>query len=61
MTSVLSVPEREMAQTFICAIGKGGHDFGNRRLPGTVFADDHGHSRIEGDLRLIEATHILQA
>ena len=30
-------------------------------LPGTVFADDDGHSRVEGDLRLIEATDVLQA
>ena len=60
MAGALSMPQREIAQTFICAIGKGGHDFGNRRLPGTVFADDHGHSRIEGDFRLIEATDVLQ-
>jgi hypothetical protein len=50
-----------MTQTLICAIGKGGHDFGNGRLPGTIFPDDHGHSRIEGDLRLIEATDVFQA
>jgi hypothetical protein len=60
MTGALAMPEREMAQTFLCAIGEGGYDFGDRRLHGTVFADDRGHLRIEGDLRRIEATDVLQ-
>jgi hypothetical protein len=61
MTGVLSIPEREMAQTVICTRGEGGHDFGNHRLAGTVCVNDHGHSQIEGDFRLIEATDVPQA
>jgi hypothetical protein len=60
MAGALAMPQGEMAQTFICAIGEGGHDLGNGCLPGTIFADDHGHSRIENDLHLIEATDVFQ-